>query len=383
MKVGIYVTQAKYPTGASDIVSGHVQIALQTASILGQDGNEVTVITTPSPPDHHLPSFIPRIFSVRTLNTSGYFPSSGRINLIGLIWQVFEMKKLIEAEKFDVLHFFGANKTAYLSGLCKMVGVKIPTIMTSTNFKNFSSVERLILSQLFSKIEYFHVLTQYTMDMLVKSGCSPTKISVIRPGLVRNHSLDDDQSVNMSSLTHRPSVLFWRNATWHNGVDIAMKVCEMLCEDYKEIDFVFAYRSNDVYIEKLRRLANNHKNVLMYQTPFQNGIKIADLIRSAEVILLPFRSLSMNPQLVVLESMACGKPVVASAIESNFEVIENHETGVLVEETPDDYVLEVKNLLDNPDFAKTIGNAASATVQKRWNWESYKNDINDIYKKLI
>jgi N-acetyl-alpha-D-glucosaminyl L-malate synthase BshA len=55
---------------------------------------------------------------------------------------------------------------------------------------------------------------------------------------------------------------------------------------------------------------------------------VADILRAADLFLLP--SMSESFGLSALEAMACGVPVIASAVGGLAEVVENGETGVLV-----------------------------------------------------
>lgn len=57
---------------------------------------------------------------------------------------------------------------------------------------------------------------------------------------------------------------------------------------------------------------------------------------------------------VLLESMACGTPVVATDIWGTPEVVATHEAGVLVERSPESITAGVKKLMANyPDRKAT------------------------------
>ena len=74
--------------------------------------------------------------------------------------------------------------------------------------------------------------------------------------------------------------------------------------------------------------------------------------------------------LVALEAMACGTPVVAVREGGLQESVQDGTTGFLVEATPEAVAAALKQLLDNPERQRRMGQAGIALVQQRWTWQA-------------
>lgn len=101
--------------------------------------------------------------------------------------------------------------------------------------------------------------------------------------------------------------------------------------------------------------------------------------------------------IINLEAMACGTPVVASAVGGILEVVKDGDTGLLVFFEPElggdyeprqpdkfarDLASAVNSLLANPTKLKAMGIAARRSVEEHFSWESIASKTLRFYKKL-
>jgi glycosyltransferase involved in cell wall biosynthesis len=92
------------------------------------------------------------------------------------------------------------------------------------------------------------------------------------------------------------------------------------------------------------------------------------LIRSADVVACvpwyePFG-------MVALEAMACGVPVVASAVGGLVDTVVDGETGVHVPpRRPDQVAQALRTLLDNPELRAAMGAAGLKRARRRYGWD--------------
>jgi len=87
--------------------------------------------------------------------------------------------------------------------------------------------------------------------------------------------------------------------------------------------------------------------------------------RAAVVALALTQNLHLSGLTALLESMACGKPVVVTRTPGIEHYVRDGETGVLVEPGPGALAVQVERLLDDPDRAATLGAAARREVTAR------------------
>lgn len=83
-----------------------------------------------------------------------------------------------------------------------------------------------------------------------------------------------------------------------------------------------------------------------------------------------------------LQYMALGIPTIATALGTNFRIIDNGVSGYLVE-TMDEWVEKIEYLISHPEERKRIGQAGRIKVEKEYSLHVNKQHYLDIFKKVI
>lgn len=107
--------------------------------------------------------------------------------------------------------------------------------------------------------------------------------------------------------------------------------------------------------------------------------KVRRLYQSSHVLLNP--SLYEGLPNVVQEAMACGLPVIASAVVGNTEVVRHGETGFLFSlKQPEKFGEYLQILLENPDLAESLGRTARQWVRERFSWQKAARDYVRLFE---
>jgi alpha-maltose-1-phosphate synthase len=179
----------------------------------------------------------------------------------------------------------------------------------------------------------------------------------------------------------RVRVLFWRSPAPGNGADVCVRVFDELAPEFPDIRFTMAVRPSPREVPGIDELAARHGNVDVYRFPYPPGVDLARLVAESVCVLLPFRRLSIHPQLAIVESMATSAAVVATDLESIPEVITDGETGWLVPvEDAAATARAVRRLLEDPRAAIDMGRRAGEDVVRKWNWSGYGEAVERIYE---
>lgn len=383
MKISFFVSQVASAPGFANVVSGHVQIPLHTMKLLRDAGHTVELITTEFGKNQALPNCHPEgvvVHQVVNGSRQGqdlpmYAGYRFGIQPIKLIKQLSQIKKIVEAEQYDILHFSGSNKTAYLAGVIKLIGIKTPLVLTVNGYlqKRFWFATKYLWKQ-FSAII---TSTEFYQNECETQGI-PTVL--IKHGIVR-HIREELEEITVDKPQR---VLFWRDPSIENGADICLQVYDRLAPLFPDVSFDLAIRPHPNRVPGIKELSDKYPNVNLYQCPYKPDISLAKLLSESICVLLPFRKLSTHPQLAVLESMLAHAVVVTTALDSNIELINSGRNGYLVPVGDVEATTEVvKELLNDRNKAAQVGKQAYEDMQTEWNWDTYVPKLVEIYTRAI
>lgn len=86
----------------------------------------------------------------------------------------------------------------------------------------------------------------------------------------------------------------------------------------------------------------------------------------------------------LLEAMALARPIVATAVGGVPDLIDDAETGLLVAPGSPDLLAEaVIRLLDQPDFAASLGERAEGTVTRDYGLEAMVRKVEQVYEGVL
>jgi D-inositol-3-phosphate glycosyltransferase len=108
--------------------------------------------------------------------------------------------------------------------------------------------------------------------------------------------------------------------------------------------------------------------------------QLVHFYQAADACIVPSRTESFG--LVALEAAACGTPVVAASVGGLRSLVDDGETGFLVEgRDPADFAAPISLLLDDVDLASQMG-ARAAAYSRRYSWSSTAGRLRRLYGDL-
>jgi starch synthase len=88
--------------------------------------------------------------------------------------------------------------------------------------------------------------------------------------------------------------------------------------------------------------------------------------------------------IVVVEAMACGAPVVASAVGGIREIIESGQSGLLVPpKDPPALAAAVNRVLSDGTLARKLSVNGRRRVERHFTWEAAAKKTFDLYERLV
>ena len=180
--------------------------------------------------------------------------------------------------------------------------------------------------------------------------------------------------------TDRPSLVYAARLSPENGLDVTLRALPLLKKDYPQVHLHIL--GDGPKQRSFRQLAEDlglggnitwHGWVDLRQLP---------LYYSAADIFI-FSGFSGGTPRVMLQAMACGAPVVASAIGGIVDHIQPRETGLLFAAGHAEVLAaQVKALLCDPSLAHRLGEAGQAYVHSELAWDVLTRRIRAIYTNV-
>lgn len=238
-------------------------------------------------------------------------------------------------------------------------------------------------------------------DILSCYDIPASKIHVIHNGIdlaeysrktsteaLRKHGVDPAKPyvLFVGRITRQKGIIHLVNAIPHIAPDAQVVLCAG-APDTKEIA-----AEMEAGVERIRK---THKNVTWIRGMLPKS-EIIELYSHAAVFCCP--SIYEPFGIINVEAMACGAPVVASAVGGILEVVVPEKTGLLVSfesrkdgtyepKDPDkfskDLAEAVNRILRDPALAKKFGEAGRRRAETQFSWAGVAKKTYDLYRSLV
>jgi glycosyltransferase involved in cell wall biosynthesis len=143
-------------------------------------------------------------------------------------------------------------------------------------------------------------------------------------------------------------------------------------------------REGDAYRDRLREQVRQGElgPWITFDGHYRNASALASLIRSADVVLLPYDSPEQVTSGVLIEAVAAGKPVVATQFPHATELLAGGAGLLVPHRDPAAIAAALRTLVTRRDVMTRMAVAASATAP-RLLWPAIANQYRDLAGRLI
>jgi glycosyltransferase involved in cell wall biosynthesis len=164
------------------------------------------------------------------------------------------------------------------------------------------------------------------------------------------------------------------------GAPILVQAARSIVEECPRAHFVFVGYAEPGIQQALWELAAaNGVDDRIRFTGVRNDVP--RLLEAMEVVTLPSRTEACS--MVIIESMAMARPVVATRAGGNLELIDHGNTGLLVERNPVALAAGVSELLRDPDRRAAMGAAAQQRARAMFTAQTMAYHMEDLYRRVL
>ncbi len=165
------------------------------------------------------------------------------------------------------------------------------------------------------------------------------------------------------------------------GVDILLKAFSKI--NHKKTKLIIIGKGNLLeYYKNLSRKLKIEDKVIF--TGYVSEEELPEYYSLCDVFVLPSISSGEIFGLVLIEAMACGKPVIASNLPGVRKVVDNNVNGFLVEPYDiDGLVSKIDIFLHNSNLCEKFGLKGREKVINNYSWKNIGEKIEDTYNNIL
>ncbi len=330
---------------------------------------------------HHSPGIAPLLEGAKALGVELKAVPALPLGKEGAL-HIPQFYRAIHAERPTIFHAYLTWPLACKFGLMAAILARVPAIIATYQlyveapYSRFARLQQRLLSLGIDRLIVVSVEVERRLTQVFHFP--PRKFS-----LVYNSSSDQ-------SFVRPPDLLLRTALTGGTARQIVLVVARLdeqkghtyLLQAATRIDEAIFVLAGDGPLRSKLELQAQELNISDRVVFLGYRDDIAELLASCDLFVLP--SLYEGLPLSILEAMAVGKPVIATAIGGTDEVVIDGETGILVPPANPAMLAEaIKTLLADPRLAQQLGQAGADRVHQTFTSEIMVKHITQIYRELL
>lgn len=290
------------------------------------------------------------------------------------------LKKLRKTFPPDLIHVQMAGPAGFAAVLLGILFRK-PVIVTAQGsdihtFPKHIFLKRLVIFTL-KKATMVVAVSHSLKDLILIMAHIQKKLFVIRNGSRHEVFFPIDKVKARKSLNlpeERKSILFIGSLIPRKGVDVLLRA--VACMNKKNINLLLIGKGESEHA--LKALTKElHIEAQVYFLGSKKHEEIPLWLNACDIFCLPSHHEGFPT--VIVESFACGRPVVATKVDGVPEAITNDTVGILVE----------------PDNSKALASALDKALEKEWDyqaiaeygrrfsWDTIACEYQELYKEVV
>jgi glycosyltransferase involved in cell wall biosynthesis len=264
--------------------------------------------------------------------------------------------------------------------------LRVPSIVVlHTVLASPSPQQRAVLLQVIAAASAVVTMTQTARSRLLDLyGVAAAKISVIP------HGASDNRVAAASSRDAvRPKVLTWGLLAPRKGIEHAIDAMALLRDRGVQVDYQVAgqthprelSRNGENYRRalKTRALSGHIGDRVHFDGRFLSAAALGQLIRTADVVLLPYDSSEQVTSGVLIEAVTAGRPVVSTCFPHAVELL---RAGLVVDQRdPAGLAKAVQRVLTEPGLSARMSQY-SADLAPQLMWPAVAKSYRDLASAL-
>jgi glycosyltransferase involved in cell wall biosynthesis len=307
----------------------------------------------------------------------------------------FQLLFCREMSPFDAIVFHSHPPTALLAPILKCnSGCKVIMVVHGDIFDRPAGTydPRLTLWYKVTTRRAYRVadaviaLSPYSRNLAIAGGANRDRVFVVPNGVdpaeIGLDQVDRDCAPQNPGDSKLKTILFIGRIEFNKGVDLIVQALARLKTSIPDVFLICIGAPNPLFMRSLRyqMIALGVEDSVDFISSLPRN-QLGGYFRAATLVVVPSRSETQST--VLMESMAAGKPVIASDTGGNMMMVEDNETGLLFPTGDADALfLALKQLLLDPDRLQIMGDAARHRYANLYSLEKTGSDLRGVFAQI-
>ncbi|MBI3015275.1 MAG: glycosyltransferase family 4 protein [Candidatus Tectomicrobia bacterium] len=286
--------------------------------------------------------------------------------LLRLPWLFWDLQRLRRQHRFDLFYVSGYHLLIQMFPI--LLWSRIPVVCHVHEYYPDTCFYRVLFRLLDRAVTRYVVVSDAVRSRLQALGIASAKIEKIYNGVEAaafelNTSAKDIFRKRYGWAESTPLVAFVGRVDEPKGIHDFVEAARIVCAQRSDVRMLLIGRAEESFREEIDRRVREYglDKVVVICGPERNS---PDLFRSIDILVAPSRC-EESFGLVVAEAMAAAKPVVVTRAGGLPELIQDGETGFVVEKYDVPKMAEaILALVDDRAMAVEMGRKGRARVEK-------------------
>ena len=292
----------------------------------------------------------------------------------------FKLVHFIRKNRFQIVHthVFTANLWGRLAA--KIAGVPVIISHEHGDF-TLSSKFRRFTNRIFEKItEIVFVVNRDLSDQFVKKNkIAVSKIQILLNGLDFNQLNGKKSNLQKRFESVFPLVGTVGALEPRKNHSSLLTAAKQFLEKYPTAQFLFIGEGEEKRVLEIATDQLQLRNNIHF---LGNRNDVFPLLKLMDIFVLP--SFTEGTSLALLESLAAGTPVVATAVGGTPEVLNNGKYGYLLKNsTPEAIVIGLETILTDSTYDKNFKEKTKRYVKKHFDIQNSVFELSETYHHLL
>jgi glycosyltransferase involved in cell wall biosynthesis len=291
------------------------------------------------------------------------------------IREVPKIRRLIRAEKYDIVHFH--TKRAHALSPWLPHGAHRPRYVV-TRRMDYPQKKNWHTRYLYNRsVDAVIAISRPIADVLMKAGVEAEKIRIIHSGIdAARFSVCGQEGAS-----HRdaPTIGTVAHLEERKGLRYLLDAAALLKKQGHRFNVVLA--GDGSLRQRLEQMAQSLG--LAQEVTFLGFVTdVPKFLAALDIFILP--SLYEGLGVAALEAMAAGKPVVASRVGGLAELVDDSESGFLVAPAnAQELAAAIAKLIPDTDLRAAFGRKGAARVRQQFSMEQMAKRTEDCYSAIL